>query len=88
MNYLPVDAKNMGAFRCPFGVRDLAVDECYSGNGKNRCKYFVCYDWITEHAPCVQCTCDLPRKDEHGNIYEIDEHGNEQLCFDFGEGFN
>lgn len=24
---------------CPFGVRDLQNDECYSGNGKNRCKY-------------------------------------------------
>ena len=29
--------------QCPFGIRDLNNDECYSGNGKNRCKYK--YDW-------------------------------------------
>ena len=40
---------------CPFGVRDLSKDECYSGNGQNKCKYFVRYDW-DEHPGCVACT--------------------------------
>lgn len=40
---------------CPFGVRDLSKDECYSGNGKNKCKYFVRYDW-GKHYGCVACT--------------------------------
>lgn len=30
---------------CPFGERDLQNDECYSGNGQNRCPFFVRYDW-------------------------------------------
>lgn len=34
--------------QCPFAVRDLSQDECYSGNGQNRCKYFVKYDDGTE----------------------------------------
>ena len=74
---------------CPFGVRKLEHGEerCYYGNGKNRCKYFVRYDW-EEHYGCIACKCDLPRKDQSGQRYEIDEHGNEQYCFDFGEGFN
>lgn len=33
--------------RCPFDIRDLSKDECYSGNGQNRCKYFKKYD----HSP-------------------------------------
>ena len=40
---------------CPFGVRDLSKDECYSGNGRNKCKYFVRYDW-EKHPGCVACT--------------------------------
>lgn len=32
--------------RCPFGIRDLSKDECYSGNGRNKCKYFKCYDHV------------------------------------------
>jgi hypothetical protein len=74
---------------CPFGLRKLedGSERCYYGGGKDKCKYFVRYDW-GQHSGCIACSCNLPRKDEHGNIYEIDEHGNEQLCFDFGEGFN
>lgn len=41
--------------QCPFGVRDLLHDECYSGNGQNKCKYFVRYDH-DKHAGCVACT--------------------------------
>lgn len=40
---------------CPFGERDLDNDECYSGGGRNRCKYFIRYDW-DEHSGCVACT--------------------------------
>ena len=83
MNYIEIDMQNMGALRCPFGIRDLSNDECYGGNGQNRCPYFVKYDWESEHAPCVQCTCDKPRIDAHGNKYIIDEDGHEQLIFDF-----
>ena len=35
---------------CPFGVRDLENDECYSGGGNNRCQWFVRYDY-----PYVVC---------------------------------
>lgn len=52
---------------CPFGERDLQTDECYSGNGKNRCPYFVRYDWET-HPGCIAC--------KHPPI-------NHQLEFDF-----
>lgn len=31
--------------QCPFNERDLQNDKCYNGNGHNRCKYFVRYDW-------------------------------------------
>ena len=41
---------------CPFGVRDLEHDECYSGNGQNRCKWFVRYEWCNEHNGCIHCT--------------------------------
>ena len=78
-NYIP---NKYHETRCPFGVRDLTQDECYSGNGKNRCKYFVRYDW-GEHSGCIVCTCDKPRTDDRGNKYEIDEDGNEQLLLDF-----
>ncbi|MBQ3836173.1 MAG: hypothetical protein II814_03490 [Treponema sp.] len=40
--------------QCPFGVRDLTSDECYSGSGRNRCPYFVRYDW-EQHAGCIAC---------------------------------
>lgn len=83
MNYIKIDMQNMSALRCPFNIRDLSKDECYSGNGQNRCPYFVKYDWESEHALCVQCTCDKPRIDERGNKYVIDEDGHEQLIFDF-----
>lgn len=78
-NYIP---NKYDKTRCPFGVRDLTKDECYSGNGQNRCKYFVRYDW-GEHAGHIVCTCDKPRTDARGNKYEIDEDGNEQLLLDF-----
>lgn len=39
---------------CPFGVRDLSNDECYSGNGKNHCPYFVKYDW-DKHYNHIAC---------------------------------
>lgn len=44
-------------FKCPFGERDLSYghNECYSGSGKNRCPYFVKYDWNT-HQGCIECT--------------------------------
>lgn len=41
--------------QCPFGVRDLKNDECYSGNGKNRCKFFVRHDW-DKHYGCIACS--------------------------------
>jgi hypothetical protein len=41
--------------QCPFSVRDLLNDECYSGNGVNRCKFFVRYDH-EKHEGCVACT--------------------------------
>lgn len=47
---------------CPFGVRDLENDVCYSGNGINKCKYFKKYDW-EKHYGHVECHCDLPRID-------------------------
>lgn len=40
---------------CPFKVRDLKNDECYSGNGKNRCEWFVRYDW-EHHYGCIACS--------------------------------
>ena len=53
-------AKETGGKReCPYGVRDLEKDECYSGSGKNRCKYFVRYDWSDEHAGYVACTRNI-----------------------------
>lgn len=32
--------------RCPFGIRDLSKDKCYSGNGQNRCRFFKKYDHV------------------------------------------
>ncbi len=59
---------------CPFGVRDLQNDECYSGNGTNRCKYFVRYDW-DKHKGCIACNCNLPKKTH--------EAGEQLMLFDF-----
>ena len=42
--------------KCPFGERDLNNDVCYSGNGVNRCKYFIRYDWSEEHSGCIACS--------------------------------
>lgn len=41
--------------QCPFGERDLLDDECYSGNGVNKCHWFVRYDW-NKHCGCVACS--------------------------------
>lgn len=59
------------ALQCPFGVRDLSLvdinepygkrhNRCYDGNGKNRCPYFVRYDW-EKYANHIVCTCDKPK---------------------------
>lgn len=48
---------------CPFGVRDLSKDECYSGSGLNRCSYFVRYVWGDPvHNQTIECTCDKAKK--------------------------
>lgn len=69
---------------CPFGLRKLenGAERCYYGGGRDMCPHFVRYDW-EQHYGCIVCTCNLPRVDEHGQKYEIDEHGNEQLLLDF-----
>lgn len=38
--------------RCPFGIRDLSTDECYSGMGRNRCKFFERYahEWTDDYS--------------------------------------
>lgn len=53
---------------CPFGVRDLQNDECYSGNGVNRCKWFVRYDW-ENHAGCIACS--HPEKENQLTLFEL-----------------
>ena len=47
---------------CPFGERDLQNDECYSGSGKNRCPYFVKYDWEQYNGEVI---CKHPPKKEY-----------------------
>lgn len=44
-------------YKCPFNERDLTYghNECYSGSGKNRCPYFVKYDW-DKHFGHIECT--------------------------------
>ena len=44
-------------YKCPFNERDLTYghNECYSGNGQNRCPYFVKYDW-DKHSGHIECT--------------------------------
>lgn len=64
---------------CPFGVRDLQHDECYSGNGNNRCKYFKRYDFEKKYTRIV-CACDLPTS------AETFENGDTQYLLDFGSG--
>lgn len=71
--------------QCPFGIRDLspvdperpygvAHDRCYNGNGVNKCKYFVKYDFEGDNSPCIICTCDKPKV-----LYQVKE----QLELDF-----
>ncbi len=73
---------------CPWGLRKLedGTERCYYGNGVGKCPYFVRYDW-EQHAGCIACSCNLPRKDTQadasGNKYVIDENGYEQFVFDF-----
>ena len=57
--YIPIWERGYGGkqTQCPFGVRDLAgEDVCYSGNGQNKCRYFVRYEWCNAHNGCVNCT--------------------------------
>ena len=58
--YIPMYDKRTGRrispLVCPFAERDLENDECYSGNGKNRCKWFIRYEWCNEHSGCIHCT--------------------------------
>ena len=73
---------------CPWGLRKLedGSERCYYGGGRDKCKYFVRYDW-EQHAGCIACACDLPRNDvktdARCNNYVIDDNGYEQLVFDF-----
>lgn len=53
---------------CPFKVRDLSTDVCYSGNGVNKCKFFVRYEWCTEHDGTIKCSCNLPKRVQVGVI--------------------
>ena len=55
MTFVPMKDKSRHLRECPFKERDLTTDECYSGNGQNRCKYFVRYDWES-HYGCIACT--------------------------------
>ena len=54
--------------QCPFGIRDLNNDECYSGNGKNRCKYFVRYDWENFYG-CIVCNHPEKKKIEQLELF-------------------
>ena len=60
--------------RCPFGVRDLKHDECYSGSGQNRCEFFVRYNWgvsgKANEGGFVECTCD--REEDISGQLEFD----------------
>lgn len=49
---------------CPFSVRDLSCDECYSGSGCNRCKYFVRYD------DGIDVICNHPPKQEQLPLFD------------------
>lgn len=62
-NYIPQwDKRGHYIAKCPFGERDLTNhnDECYFGNwfgnGRNRCRWFVRYEWCNEHRGCIHCT--------------------------------
>ena len=55
---------------CPFGVRDLQNDRCYDGGGKNRCKWFVCYDW-EKHAGCIACSHPKKRYEQQEFNFEF-----------------
>lgn len=53
-NFQATGFLHMEKSQCPFGVRDLTRDECYSGSGRNRCPHFVRYDW-EQHPGCIAC---------------------------------
>jgi hypothetical protein len=55
---------------CPFGVRDLQNDRCYDGGGKNRCKWFVRYDW-EKHAGCIACSHTKKRYEQQEFKFEF-----------------
>ena len=57
--YVPLYPQGKRNPECPFGVRDLSRDECYSGNGRNRCRWFVRYEWGNKHDGCIHCTHPL-----------------------------
>ncbi|MBO6100629.1 MAG: hypothetical protein J6P07_04785 [Spirochaetaceae bacterium] len=73
MNFIPIEEgetkqREDGTFykertQCPFNVRDLKNDECYSGNGKNRCRWFIRYDW-DKHYGCIVCSHPLMTQQE------------------------
>lgn len=54
--------------QCPFGIRDLQNDNCYDGNGKNKCQYFVRYDF-TSGTVCVVCN---HKKVEQLELFQIE----------------
>lgn len=39
---------------CPYKVRDLSKDECYSGGGRNRCQYFSRYVFDEKHPGSIE----------------------------------
>ena len=55
--------------KCPFGERDLAKDECYSGGGQNKCPFFIRYEWCNEHDGCVACNHPPKQKYVQGNLF-------------------
>lgn len=55
------------AAECPFKVRDLVNDECYSGSGQNRCEWFVKYDWEHHHG-CIACNHPVDVQKNENNL--------------------
>lgn len=51
--YIPIED-----YKCPYGERTLENDEeeCYYGNGVDKCPYFIRYCWCDEHDGCIECT--------------------------------
>ena len=77
MNYIQMRDPQTGRDlhpKCPYGVRDLHNDVCYSGMGKNRCEYFVKYEHYltgeiardgTRVRSCMSyivCKCNKPKR--------------------------